>query len=176
MKKILYLLMITALFVSCSSDDDNTDPNNGNGNKGMIDEKILGKWKVEYSKTIKPAIYNETTSKPEYNEDASVREYDGNFGEPDIVPGSGMFDINEYKIEIKSNNTIISTRANNNPTITVSYQIEDGYLKWISTGNTPYTIFIKYKLDNNKLIMEMVKATGITLVEYRISEYSKITE
>lgn len=188
MKKILSLLMLVALFVSCSSDDDNDPGNNGNN---MIDEKIIGKWKVEYSKTINPAVYIETqeelkklqeTSLVElklglnYPEDAKVIEYDGNFGEPNIIPNSGMFDMNEYQIEIKKNNSIISHRANNNPTTSIFYKVEDGYIKWINTGDSPSTIFIKYKLDNNKLTMEMIKSTGITLMEYRISEYSRITE
>lgn len=173
MKKILYLLMLTALFVSCSSDDNNTDQDNGN--KGMIDEKILGKWKVEYSKTIKGVRFLDDGT-IEIADNAVITEYNGNYtGYINQTPKSGLFDVAEFKIEIENNNSIIVSSAGKNK-ITISYKVEDGYLKWIKAGDRPYTIFIKYRLDNKKLTMEMVKATGITLVEYRISEYSRITE
>lgn len=171
--------MLTALFVSCS--DDNNDPGNGNKNS-TIDERILGKWKVEYSKSIKPAAYNETTGKPDYNEKkADITEYFGNFGEPNIVPQSGMFDSNEYKIEINKNNTIISTRANNIPTKTIYYKIENGNLYWVNKplkpneGGNVFSYEHKYKFENGKLTIERMP-TSSNFYEYAISEYSKITE
>ncbi|MFT3994410.1 MAG: hypothetical protein QM660_08885 [Dysgonomonas sp.] len=177
MRKLLPILLLAVLFISCSSDDDNEDPNNGNQNgKDMIDEKILGKWKVEYSKTIKPAIYNETTGKVEYDEkEAKITVYEGNFGEPNVVPICGLFDTNEYNIEIKSDNSITVTRANNNPTKSISYKIEDNNLKWQSGVNNP-TGVVRYSLKNNLLTMELIKAEGAQLTYYTISEYSKITE
>lgn len=185
MRKILCLLMLTALFVSCSSDDDNTDPNNGNGNNnGMIDEKIIGKWKVEYSKTIKPAVYNETTGKPEYNEDATIKEYEGNFGEPNIVPESSMFGDKDVWINIKNDNSIAAYHTGYPSTgytpKTVTYKIENGLLKWQTKAENPYGV-IKYSLDGNILVMEIIKAENTSggathLGYYTISRYSKITE
>jgi len=178
MRKTFYLLMLTALFVSCSSDDDYekyTGPYDDGNNNSMIDEKILGKWKVEYSKTIKPARYNETIGKPEYGKDAKIKEYYGNIGEPDISPLSGLFYHNEFQIEIKKDNSIISHRSVDNPKI-INYEIEDGYLKWINKVDNSATVFIKYKLDGNKLTMETIRRIGFELDEYRISEYSRITE
>lgn len=177
MRKLLPILLLAVLFISCSSDDANEDPNNGNQNgKDMIDEKLIGKWKVEYSKTIKGARFLDDGTL-EIAEGAVITEYMGNFGEPNIIPNSGMFDTNEYQIEIKSDNTIISTRANNNPTRTIYYKVEDGLLKWVeslkSTSNQSQDH--KYKIDNGKLIIERIPTTRNSYT-YTISEYSKITE
>lgn len=180
MRKLLPILLLAVLFISCSSDDDNEDPNNGNQNgKDMIDEKIIGKWKVEYSKTIKPAVYNETTGKPEYNEDATIKEYKGNWGEPNVVPESAMFDNKDIEIEItKENNIIVKPGGGNYKTIL--YKIDKGLLKWQTKSDNPYGV-IKYSLDGNTLVMEIIKAEstsgGVThLGYYTISRYSKITE
>ena len=176
MRKLLPILLLAVLFISCSSDDDN-DPNNGNQNgKDMIDEKIVGKWKVEYSKTIKGArLLDDGTL--EIADNAVTTEYIGNFGEPNVIPNSGMFDTNEYKIEIKSDNTIISTRANNNPTRTIYYKIEDGLLKWVESlkSTSIQSQDHKYKLENGKLTIERIP-TMRNSYTYTISEYSKITE
>lgn len=173
MKKILYLLMLTALFVSCSSDDDNTDPNNGNGNKGMIDEKILGKWKVEYSKTIKPAQFDEKTGKVSFEENALIREYLGNWGEPNVEPESGMFDPKEIRIEIKNDNTIVVSIGGGNPK-TVSYKIENGYLKQTFKDRSE-TLKHKYYFEDSKLVMELLP-NQLNYNIYTISKYSKIAE
>lgn len=167
--------MLTTLFVSCSSDDD-TDPNNGNNN-GMIDEKIIGKWKVEYSKTIKGARFLDDGTL-EIADNAVTVEYYGNFGEPDIVPKSGLFDVNEYQIEIKKDNSIISTRANNNPTKIIYYKIEDGLLKWVDAPVKSTSNLVaehKYRIENNKLIIERIP-TQKNNYYYTLSEYSKIEE
>lgn len=178
MKKILHLLVLTALFVSCSSDDD-TVPNNGNGNNnGIIDEKIIGKWKVEYSKTIKPAQFDEKTGKPVYNEDASIKEYDGNFGEPNIVPESSMFGDKDVWINIKNDNAIAAYHTSY-PSIgytpkEVSYKIEDGYLKQIFK-DTSETLKYKYYFEDDKLVVELMPHQ-LNYNIYTISKYSKITE
>lgn len=168
--------MLTALFVSCSSDDDNTDPNNGNGNNGMIDEKILGKWKVEYSKTIKPAVYNETTGKVEYDEkEAKITEYDGNYTNDQTIPKSGMFSSDEIAIEIKNNNTINVSLAGVIKPKEISYKIEDETLKWISTDPSYFfSANHKYYFEGKILIIERMPQDKIN--EYTISRYSKITE
>lgn len=171
MRKLLHILMLSVLFVSCSSDENRIIDD---GDNGMIDEKIIGKWKVEYSKTIKPAIYNETSGKPEYNENESViTEYKGNFGEPNTIPECGLFDVNEYNIEINANNYIFVTRVNNKPIKSINYIIEGNYLKWQVGDNNP-TAVVKYKLKDNRLIMELIKAEGMKLNYYTISEYSRI--
>lgn len=94
MRKILYLLILTVLCISCSSDDENNRSyGNENGNNNpTIDENLIGKWKVEYSKTIKPAQFDEKTGKILYGENALITEYNGDFGELDIFPESGIFD------------------------------------------------------------------------------------
>ena len=55
-KALLSIFMLSALFISCSSNDD-TDPENV---KSTIDKNIIGKWKVEYSRDLSPARYIET--------------------------------------------------------------------------------------------------------------------
>lgn len=178
MRKILSLLILPILFISCSSDDIIPDPNNGENS--TIDEKILGKWKVEYSKKIEPAVYNETTGKVEYNEDAIITEYEGDWGKPGIIPESGMFDNNEIAIEIKNDNNIIVSIGGGNPK-PIGYKIENGYLK--RTSNIyKSTMNHKYSLKDGILTVELI---GLELVDgeltphldyYKISRYSKITE
>lgn len=173
MKKLLPILLLAVLFISCSSDDDN-DPNNGNQNgKNMIDEKILGKWKVEYSKTIKPAKFDEKTGKVSYEENALIREYLGNWGEPNIEPESGMFDSKEIRLEIKKDNTIIISIGGGNPK-TVLYKIEDGYLKQ-TFKDTSETLKYKYYFEDGKLVMELIPHQ-LNYNIYTISKYSKIIE
>lgn len=186
MRKLLCLLMLTALFVSCSSDDD-TDPNNENGNNnGMIDEKILGKWKVEYSKTIKPARYLEDGTL-EIEENAVVTEYMGNYdGTEATTPKSGMFHPKEYLIDIKKDNNIyISQIGNTADNKDIAYKIENDLLitggYWDGINNTGTYIpkqFHKYSLNNNTLTIEFIGAEeGFLYIPfYTISEYSKITE
>lgn len=176
MKKILYLLVLTALFVSCSSDDDNTD-NNKKEENGMIDEKILGKWKVEYSKTIKGARFLDDGTL-EIAEGAIIIEYNGDYtGHIDQVPKSGIFDDAEFKIEIKDNNTIVSSVAGANNKA-VYYKVENGLLIWVSNMSKPTSSLSqshKYKIENNKLIIERIPTKQNGYI-YTISEYSKITE
>lgn len=195
MRKILYLLMLTALFVSCSSDDD-TDPNNGNGNNnGMIDEKIIGKWKVEYSKTIKPAVYilNETDLKEKkelypnldlkiglnYPDNATLREYDGALTS-EIK--SYMFSDSERAIEITNDNLLKIYWFNTSGGLVDAkkdgtYKIEEVFLKYQTAKDNPMAI-IKYQLENGILTMELinVEKSISPFQEYRISKYSKISE
>lgn len=164
--------MLSVLFVSCSSDENRIIDD---GDNGMIDEKIIGKWKVEYSKTIKPAIYNETSGKPEYNENESViTEYKGNFdGTEATIPKSGIFDKSENSIEFRDNKNIIINIAGIIKEKSITYNVEDNYLKWQVGANNP-TAVVKYKLKDNRLIMELIKAEGMKLNYYTISEYSRI--
>ncbi len=154
MKKILYLLVLTALFVSCSSDDD-TDPNNGNGNNnGMIDEKIIGKWKVEYSKTIKGARFLEDGTL-EIADNAVITEYEGDYtGHIEQTPKSGVFDYAEFKININKDNTILVSAAGKN-TKTVYYKIEDGLLKWVD----------KFTKSTSSSIHKQMEALFVTATE-----------
>lgn len=172
---LLFILLLSALFISCSSDDNN-DPNNGNQNgKDMIDEKIIGKWKVEYSKTIKPAQFDEAKGEVNYPENATMIEYNGDYtGHIDQTPKTGMFDYTEFKIEINNDNTILVSQAGKNNN-TISYKIENSYLKWQTSKDSP-TGVIKYRLENGKLILELIKAEGTHLTYYTISKYSKTTE
>lgn len=173
MRKLLPILLLTVLFMSCSSDDDN-DPNNGYQNgKDMIDEKILGKWKVEYSKTIKGARFLDDGSL-EIADNATVTEYDGKYtGHVDQTPKSGIFNESEFKIDIKNDNSIlVSIAGKNNGTI--SYKIDNGLL--VSIASTPNLNHShKYRLENGKLTIERIP-TSYNNYMYTISEYSKITE
>ncbi len=171
MKKLLPILLLAVLFISCSSDNNNEDPNNGSE---MIDSKILGNWKVIYSQTIKPAVYNEVTEELSYPTNAKITEYLGDYnGHINQTPESSMFNNKDVEIDVNSDNTIRIKPGGGNYT-TISYLIEDGYLKW-NIGNG-HINFIKYKINNNVLTMELVKSTNPLLIEYRISKYTKIVE
>jgi len=175
-KALLSILLLSALFISCSSDDDN-DPNNGNQNgKDMIDEKLIGKWKVEYSKTIKGARFLDDGTL-EIADNAVITEYNGDYtGHIEQTPKSGIFDVSEFKIDIKDDNSIlVSPAGKNNKTIT--YKIEDGLLKWVESlkSTSSQSQDHKYKLENGKLTIERIPTTRNTYT-YTISEYSKITE
>lgn len=164
MRKLLPILFLAVLFISCSDDD-----NGGNDDENKtIDKRILGRWKVEYSIYATSAIYNEETKEFTIGQYAKVFEYFGNFGEPDIVPQTGLFDMKEYQIEIKDDNTIYVHRVENTNT-SVIYRVEDGYIKW--NGNT-----LRYSIDNNELIIELLKIGDKYASSYSKSIYSKITE
>lgn len=174
MKKLLAILMLLALFVSCS-DDDTTDPNNGNGNgKDMIDEKIIGKWKVEYSKTISPAAYNQQTGKVEHEEDARITEYLGNYGEIGLIISSGLFSSKEVDIEITKDKKVISNSVMEDPKTITFDSIKDGlFLKTIDYSTNIFKL--KYRFDKEKLIIETI-TPEYNRYNYTISEYSKIKE
>lgn len=157
--------------MSCSSDDNDPDNNNGNNN-GMIDEKILGKWKVEYSKTIKPAGY--VDGKLTWNEDSKITEYEGNWGEINVVPESGVFDPKEIRIEIKEDKTIISSIGGGNPKTTACLSMKDGYItRQSNLSDDPMKY--KYYFEGNILIIEVLTPYWINDT-YIISKYSKIVE
>jgi len=174
MRKLLPILLLAVLFISCSSDDDN-DPNNGNQNgKDMIDEKIVGKWKVEYSKTIKPAQFDEKTGKVSYEENALIREYLGNWGtEPNIEVESSMFNNKDVEINIQNDN-VISVKPGGGNHKSITYKIEDGYLKQ-TFKDTSETLKYKYYFEDGKLVMELIPHQ-LNYNIYTISKYSKITE
>lgn len=186
MRKLLPILFLAVLFISCS-DDDNNDPGNGNQNgKDMIDEKIIGKWKVEYSKTIKPAQYDEEKKDVIYPIDASIVEYNGDYDGNSNLPISGMFDNREYQINIKSDNSIfMSLAGNSSNNKTESYIIKEGYLLtggyWTGINNTGTYIpfkYHKYSISGNTLTIEFIgiKENYQWTPYYIISKYSKITE
>lgn len=115
MRKILILL--TALsFISCSSDDD----------EQLLREQILGKWQVEYSKTIYPAVYVESEDEfdelkeiyPDVNfklgvnilnEVSQVTEYIRDEKNQEIVPESAMFGwgVGDTMVEFMEGNFIL---------------------------------------------------------------------
>lgn len=175
MKKLLAIFMLLALFVSCS-DDDTTDPNNGNGNgKDMIDEKIIGKWKVEYSKTISPAIYNQQTGKVEHKEDARITEYLGNYEEIKEAPKSGLLSTEEVLIEFNKDKSVLVYDA---------WVVKPKQLSFTSINNglitkkedyTDKTHKLKYRFDKEKLIIETI-TPEYNRYNYTISEYSRIKE
>lgn len=173
MKGISYLLILLALFISCSSDNDNEVPNNGNPNgKDIVDQKIVGKWKVEYSKSIKPAGY--VDGKLTWNENSKITEYEGNWGEINVVPESGMFDTKEIRIEIKEDKTIISSIGGGNPKTTTCLSMKDGYItRQSNLSDDPMKY--KYYFEGNILIIEVLTPYWINDT-YIISKYSKITE
>lgn len=170
MKKLFSILLLTLLFISCSSDDDN-DPDDGSKNgKDIVDQKIVGKWKVEYSKSIKPAGY--VDGKLTWDEDSKITEYEGNWGEINVVPKSGMFDTKEIRIEIKEDITIISSIGGGNPKTTVCLNIKDGYItRQSNLSNDPMKY--KYYFEGDILIIEVLTPYWISDT-YIISKYSKI--
>ena len=171
MRKLLPILLLAILFISCSSDDD--EQTGDNGDPITIDEAILGKWKVEYSKTVVPALFDEETGEVTYENNAIIREYFGNWGEPNIVPESGMFDVKEIRIEVKNDNTIIVSIGGNNPK-TITYKVEDGYLKQIHKNSTLTTDRLYYFEGDELVIEEMPNYYNFKY--YTISRYSKIAE
>lgn len=160
MKKIIYLLMLTALFASCSDDDNYSTSTNGKANL-KIDERIIGRWKVVHSKTIIPCKYDWQTGKINYPEGANISEYDG----ASIHVSSGMFNTNEYNIDIRTNNTIETFGGPRGP-ITKYYQIVKDSL--VSCDNlsdilypnsfNSYRKFHKYKYDRDTLVIEFTGA------------------
>lgn len=172
MKQILALLIFAFTLIGCSDSDPKTDPEPENS---TIDTRLLGKWKVEYSKTIQPAIYNKETGKPEYLEDAAIYEYFGDYdGIANIIPTSGMLDKLEVDIEVKENNTLIVSSVGKSDNI-VLYKIEDNYLKWQGASSRTINV-IKYYFEGNLLVMEYIEieTSGINADRYTISKYSEI--
>lgn len=161
MNKILYVLMLLALLVSCSSDNDDIDPNsnsnNGNGNNnGMIDEKILGKWKVEYSKNIYTFFPNAPVSADKYYK---IFEYDGSYdGTENSIPQAGFFIRKEISIEFTKEGDLIINHINNQSydsvkeeSTTTTYKVSNDSIQL--TGN--YPLKAKYHINgNNELIIE----------------------
>jgi len=167
MNKIIPVIILSLFLFACG-DDDNGESGGGNGNN-TIDKKILGKWKVEYSKYSNSAKYNEETGEFIDNENANIIEYFGNFGEPNIVPRCGMFDMKEVNIEVKESNTIIIAIAGANNK-TISYTINNGCIIWSG-------ITARYSIEGNTLVIEKIKnINGQYPGTHTISKYSKITE
>ena len=182
------LASLSALFISCSSNDD-TDPENV---KSTIDKNIIGKWNVEYSRDLSPARYIETEEELiilqkyykdsvfrigwNYTNDTKITEYSGNFNwEKSSFPKTGLFSSEEIWIEIKNDNTIVVASAGSFKNISISYKIEDNYLKW-KYDRGSITVFNKYSIKNGRLIMEIIKTENSPIFFYKLSEYSKITE
>lgn len=169
MNKILPVLMLTLFLFACGDDDNGSS---GNGENNTIDKKLIGKWKVEYSKYSNSAKYNEETGEFVDNENAKIIEYFGNIGEPNVTVSTGMFDMKEYQIEIKEDNIIVVIISGSKPK-TLSYIIKDGYLMW--NGNT-----YRYNIDTGELTIELLRigsgiGNGIAAI-HKISRYSKIIE
>ncbi len=169
MKK-LFLFLILLLFIACGDDDNG---GSGNGENKTIDKKLIGKWKVEYSKYSDSSKYNEETGEFVDGENAKIIEYFGTMGEINGAPKCGMFDMKEYQIEIKEDNTIIVSKSEHPYEKTSPYIIKDGYLMW--NGNT-----YRYNMDTGELTIELLKigsgiGNGIATI-HKISRYSKIKE
>jgi len=178
MKKILALLLLAITLAACSGNDPKTDPDPEPGS--TIDNKLLGKWKVEYSKTIKPARYNPETGQIQYGKDPVTTEYFGDFdGYINTLPKTGMFDEKEVWIEILKDNKIkayaTDPSSSTNPIGTCSYKIENGYLKGQNTTTNPIFL-IKYYFEGKVLVMEYIGIEDPILLadRYVISKYSKI--
>lgn len=198
MKKLLAIFMLLALFISCS-DDDNTDPDNGNGNgKDMIDEKIIGKWKVEYSKMI----YEFNPPNPNSNLNCTyykIFEYNGDYdGTRETMPQAGLFDRSEIRLEFdKEGNMKLTYVAYKDPhfgiteerTGTVKYKTRNDSV-FISSESgavlplpsTKYSFNEKGELVlgiTSKIPDHIWECTAEYLPQkenYLYSKYSKITE
>lgn len=193
MKKLLPILLLAVLFISCSSDDDN-DPNNGNQNgKNMIDEKILGKWKVEYSKMIylfapNPIYPNDTYYK--------IFEYEGNYnGTKETMPQAGLFSRTDIGIEFDKQSKIkisyvaykdANSRIVEERIATTNYKISNDSI-YVEMNTSVFAGF-KYNLNSKgELIIGFTHKIPEGLPSYNseylpqrenylYSKYSKITE
>ena len=165
--------MLVALVVSCSSDD--TEPNNGkDDNKGMIDEKILGKWKVEYSKTIKGARLLEDGTL-EIADNAVITEYLGDYEETKEAPKSGLFSNEEVIIDLNKDKSVLVYDAWVIKPKTITFDsIKDGLFIKIYDYSTK-TYKLKYWFDKDRLIIETI-TPELKEYYYTISEYNKIKE
>lgn len=177
MRKLLHILMLSALFVSCSSDENRIIDDGGNS---MIDEKIIGKWRVEYAKNI----YIEQFYK--------IFEYNGKYnGNENSIPQAGFFTRKEISIEFNKEGQLLINYVDKQPfstikeeTITTTYNITNDSIQL--TGN--YPLKAKYYINsNNELIIEnsyyimkddpqynpdiLIEKEGVVY-----SKYSKITK
>lgn len=184
MRKLLPLILLTVFFMACSSDDDNADPNKGNNgnqnNSGMIDKNILGKWKVEYSKTIKGARYLEDGTL-EIADNAVITEYDG-----DIASSINSYIFRDWErvVEFTKDNKLLVydigdkgvfvDRDNSAAKYSV-YEIKDNTIEWSNSRGQITIIPRIYSLKNGELTIE-VKPSPLTEYIYITSKYSMITE
>ena len=123
MKKLLFLsFALLSVFVSCHNETPLVVPNE------TIDEAILGKWRVEFSETIRGVRMraNETLEiLPGLPHDTITF-----FGEPDTEITSFMFGRDENIIEIRNDNQIKLFRLNDRGGVTISRE-----QVWYTTRN-----------------------------------------
>lgn len=191
MKRLVTLLMLLALpilYTSCSDKDD-PDPEKEN----TIDERLIGKWKVEYSKTITPAVYviDEADLKVKQEKypsldlkigvnpygEVSVSEYFGNYGEPDVVPRSSMFGNSDVWIDIKKSFTIDAYHTDPNeqgykPKVFSFIKMNEGI---ILNGKGPSLKIPtwKYYFEKDLLVIELI-TPDLAMNQYIVSKYSRL--
>lgn len=162
MKQILSLFILLILFTSCSDNDTIELTNNG------IDSSILGKWKVQYSKTIKGAKFLENGNL-EISDGALFSEYNGDYEENLLAVKSGMFDDKEVRISINQEGKIYTYMESLNEPKDVAYKIRNGYL-------VCYDILqYRYLLKGGKLMIERIPIKENSWT-YTVSIYKKILE
>lgn len=177
MRKLLHILMLSALFVSCSSDENRIIDDGGNS---MIDEKIIGKWKVEYSKTIKGAKLSDD-GVIEVADNAIITEYDGKTSSEiksyifrDWERVIEFTDSNKlYVYDIGENGSLLN--KDNSAYKYSVYKVKGNVIEWENSRGQIGIIPREYSLKDNELIIQ-IKPTILTGYIYVISKYSKITE
>lgn len=180
MRKLLPILLLAVLFISCSSDDENNRSNGNGNNNPTIDENLIGKWKVEYSKTIKGAmLLDDGTLK--IAENAVITEYDGKITSK---ISSYIFSDWERFIEFTNNNELNVYDIGNNGVLVnrdmrskpySAYKINGNIIEWMTSQGQLIIIPREYSLKNGELIIEL-KPTIRTSYIYVLSKYSKLTE
>lgn len=171
MKKILFPLLLLFILTGCKEEPK----------EKLIDESILGKWKVEYSKTLRPADYNKETGEITTYEDTWAIEYFGDYEETKVRPQSGVFFESEIKINLMADNYVdvyLPVRGSYD-TDTLRhfyYEIRDGYMLDKQGPDYNPSQIIKYQIKNDSLILESIEQPKTTPQGYTISKYSKITE
>lgn len=173
-KSVLFLFCLifgaTMFFTACNGKDDPTPPEPP---APTIDEAILGKWKVEYCKMIRPAYIDEEWNVT-YRDDSRIVEYFGDFDQTGKEFGIGMFDAPEVWIEIRKDNKVrsYSTAVDFKypQYTTIDYEVRDGFLYFFWGGREQT---LRYYFDKKGyLIVE--RRPALPIFDYYYSRYSKI--
>ena len=171
MRKVIFSLLLFFLVTSC---EEKVPP-------PTTDPALYGKWWVDYSKM---------ESYGEFTEDgvfiaSSISHTTEYFGDYDSVithkPKAGLFEANEYRIEINEKNELMVYNVEYMGTkiYTTYYEIrEDGYMYWKYKKSYPEENFglkIRYEVEGgNKLTLEIINHLDGQERHYAISKYHKM--
>lgn len=174
MKNVLFLL-ISLLLASCSSDDE----------QKSLSNQIIGKWQVEYSKTIIPASIIDSEDEFDelkvyypnfdfklglnvFSKEPMIFEYIRDENNPEKVPETGMFDRTQGDITIEFKNDynriLIETLSLIDDEVVKQcedkyYKQEEGLLLVESNYDLYAVVYdeLKYTIRNDTLTIETYK-------------------